>query len=146
METLKYKVIKNKAQYNQYCNQLEDLLTAENIAKDQQAEIDLLTLLIHSWDEQHNTFRDIEPIPLLISLIKERGTTRKELLKLLNISKSHLSEILNYKKSLSKEIIRKLSSYFKISQEALNRAYVLRVSKPTRSKKAISKKRQLQPA
>jgi HTH-type transcriptional regulator/antitoxin HigA len=146
METLKYKVIKNKTQYNQYCNQLEDLLTAENVAKDQQAEIDLLTLLIHSWDERHNTFRDIEPIPLLISLIKERGTTRKELLKLLNISKSHLSEILNYKKSLSKEIIRKLSSYFKISQEALNRAYVLRVSKPTRSKKAISKKRQLQPA
>lgn len=41
-ETLKYTVIKNKEQYNRYCNILEDLIE-ENKHQD---EIELLTLLI----------------------------------------------------------------------------------------------------
>jgi HTH-type transcriptional regulator/antitoxin HigA len=145
METLKYKVIKNKTQYTQYCDILEDIVTAGNITKNQQAEIDLLTLLIHTWDDEHNTFQNLEPIPLLNSLIKERGVSREELLKLLNISKSHLSEILNCKKSLSKEIIRQLSSYFKVSQEALNRPYRLKVSRQIPVRKG-RRKRELQSA
>jgi len=35
--------------------------------------------------------------------------------------------MLNYKKGLSKEAIRKLSAYFKVSQEAFNRPHKLNV-------------------
>jgi HTH-type transcriptional regulator/antitoxin HigA len=45
---------------------------------------------------------------------------------LLGISKSYVSEILNYKKGFSKSVIRLLSTYFKVSQEAFNRSYALK--------------------
>jgi HTH-type transcriptional regulator/antitoxin HigA len=49
----------------------------------------------------------------------------KDLVMLLGISKSYISEILNYKKGFSKSVIRLLSTYFKVSQEAFNRPYDL---------------------
>ena len=52
----------------------------------------------------------------------------KDLVTLLGISKSYISEILNYKKGFSKSIIRSLSTYFKVSQEAFNRPYALKSS------------------
>ena len=54
METaaIKYTTIKNREQYNDYCDQLEALVSREN-AETFQDEIDLLTLLIEKYDEEH---------------------------------------------------------------------------------------------
>ena len=135
METLKYKVIKTKTQYNQYCKELENLLEKEG-GKRVQDEIDLLTLLIEKWDSEHNTFEEIDPIRLLASLMLGHNMKPKDLVDLLEISKGNVSEILHYKKGLSKEVIRKLSDYFKVSQEAFNRPYKLRVAENSRFKNA----------
>jgi HTH-type transcriptional regulator/antitoxin HigA len=126
METLKYTVIKNKTQYNKYCQQLESLLESETGNKSLQDEIDLLTLLIETWDADHNTFEDIDPIRLLQSLMDEHEMKPKDLVPVLNVSKGYVSEILNYKKGLSKDVIRMLADYFKVSQEAFNRRYDLK--------------------
>ena len=45
METLKYKIIKNVEQYNDYCDVLENLVAEEDI--NTLDEIELLTLLRH---------------------------------------------------------------------------------------------------
>lgn len=50
----------------------------------------------------------------------------KDLTEILGVSKGLVSDILNYKKGLSKDIIRLLSAYFKVSQEAFNRPYRLK--------------------
>lgn len=134
METLKYKVIKSKTQYNIYCKELENLL--ERGGKGVQDEIDLLTLLIEKWDNEHNTFEEIDPIRLLTSLMEEHNMKPKDLVDLLEISKGYVSEILHYKKGLSKEVIRKLANYFKVSQEAFNRPYKLKVAENSRFKNA----------
>ena len=115
METLKFTIIKNKEQYNKYCNILEDLVTQDR--KEVQDEIDLLTLLIEKWDNEHNTFNDSDPIELLKSLMEEHNLKAKDLADILDLSKGTISKILNYQKGLSKETIRKLSDYFKLSQE-----------------------------
>ena len=128
MLILKYKIIKSKAQYNQYCKQSEDLLTSGSKGKGIQDEIELLTLLIEKWDTEHNSFTELDPIRLLHSLMEERRMKPKDLVDVLGISKGYVSEILNYKKGLSKEVIRKLAECFKISQEAFNRPYKLRVA------------------
>ena len=133
METLKYKVIKTKTQYNQYCKELENLLEKES-GKGMQDEIDLLTLLIEKWDRDHNTFDEIDPIRLLTSLMAEHNMKSKDLVNLLDISKGYVSEILHHKKGLSKEVIRKLSDYFKVSQKAFNRPYKLKVVENSRVK------------
>ena len=48
------------------------------------------------------------------------------LVDILDLSKGTISKILNYPKGLSKDTIRKLSDFFKVSQEAFNRPYKLK--------------------
>ena len=126
MKTLKYTVIKSSPQYDMYCRTLEDLLGGNDNSKDAMDEIELLTLLIEKWDAEHSTLNEVNPIELLHSLMNDHNLKAKDLVEILGVSKGLVSDILNYKKGLSKEIIRILSSYFKVSQEAFNRPYKLK--------------------
>lgn len=123
METLKYRIIKDVKQYKEYCDILEELILNDNKAA--MDEIELLTLLIEKWDNEHNTFNDSDPIELLNALMEEHDLKAKDLVEILELSKGTVSKILNYHKGLSKDTIRKLSDYFKVSQEAFNRPYKL---------------------
>lgn len=123
MKTLKYTIIKNKTQYNTYCEMLEDFILLDK--EETRDEIELLTLLIEKWDEENNSFTDLNPIELLKALMEEHLLKAQDLVEILNLSKGTISKILNYHKGLSKETIRTLSDYFKVSQEAFNRPYAL---------------------
>jgi HTH-type transcriptional regulator/antitoxin HigA len=123
METLKYKIIKTQEQYNSYCNLLEDLLIQKNANLSD--EIELLTLLIEKWDKEHNSFNELDPVELIKALMEENNLKAKDLIHILDLSKGTISKILSYQKGLSKETIRKLSDYFKVSQETFNRPYKL---------------------
>ncbi len=123
MEILKYRIIKTKKQYNKYCEIMEDLVCSEN--PDVQDEVDLLSLLIEKWDNEHNSLMDLNPIELLKSLMNDNNMKSKDLVEILDLSKGTVSKILNYHKGLSKETIRRLADYFKLSQEAFNRSYKL---------------------
>jgi HTH-type transcriptional regulator/antitoxin HigA len=125
METLKYKVIKSKTQYNTYCKALEQLLESGAKSKAVKEEVDLLTLLIETWDEAHNSFPTQDPVALLLSLMEERQLKAKDLVEILGVSKSLVSDILHYKKGMIKDIIRNLATHFSVSQEAFNRPYLL---------------------
>jgi HTH-type transcriptional regulator/antitoxin HigA len=125
METLKYKVIKSEAQYDKYCRQLEELLNSGSKSKAVNDEIELLTLLIEKWDEEHNSFDDADPIEILKSLMKDHKMKSVDLASLMEVSEGLVSDMLNYKKGLSKETIRILSERFKLGQEAFNRPYKL---------------------
>ena len=122
METLKYTIIKDKEQYNKYCDILEDLIPYDK----SQDEIDLLTLLIEKWDNEHDTFKDSDPVEFLKALMSDNNLKAKDLVDILDLSKGTISKILNYHKGLSKDTIRKLSDFFKVSQEAFNRPYKLK--------------------
>jgi HTH-type transcriptional regulator / antitoxin HigA len=124
MEALKYKIIKTEEQYNDYCVVLENLLAKNDpFVTD---DIELLTYLIEKWDNEHNTFDELNPIELLHELMHENNLKAKDLVDILKVSKGLISDILNYKKGLSKEIIRLLAIHFKVSQEAFNRPYKLK--------------------
>ena len=124
-QTLKYTVIKTREQYDQYCLALERLLGANPEADD---EVELLTLLIETWDEQQSTMLDKDPIQLLHAMMASNELKGKDLVEILGLTKGTVSKILNYQKGLSKESIRKLSHHFKLSQAAFNRHYVLKGS------------------
>lgn len=126
METLKYTIIKNKEQYDLYCNILESLTDIEEKDINTEDEIDLLTLLIEKYDEEHNTFNQVDPIRLLRSFMDDHQMSATALSALLDVSKGYVSDILNYKKGLSKEVIRKLAEHFKVRQDAFNRPYPLK--------------------
>jgi HTH-type transcriptional regulator / antitoxin HigA len=126
METLKYKVIKSKTQYKEYCNMLEELVFTKTKNKEIKDEIELLTFLIEKYDDEHNTFVALDPIELLHVLMNEHNLKAKDLVEILDVSKGMVSDILHYKKGLSKEIIRTLARHFRVSQEAFNRPYKLK--------------------
>ncbi|NBC56995.1 MAG: helix-turn-helix domain-containing protein [Bacteroidetes bacterium] len=122
-EVLKYTVIHNQEQYNEYCDILEELVVSES---NQEDEIELLNLLIEKWDQTQFSREDLDPIQSLKALMSENNLRAKDLISILNLSKGTISKILNYQKGLSKESIRKLADYFKISQEVFNRPYKLK--------------------
>jgi HTH-type transcriptional regulator / antitoxin HigA len=128
MQTLQYAIIKNDKQYNKYCNALELLNDEKKKTKSIKDEIELLTLLIDKYDEEHNSFELSDPIALLRSLMKEHNMKSVTLANFLNVSEGLISDMINYKKGLSKEVIRKLSNKFKVSQEAFNRPYILDIA------------------
>ena len=136
METLQYKIIKTDTQYNKYCGILESLIDSGKKTKEVQDEIELITLLIEKYDEEHNTFDDADPIELLKALMKENKIKAVDLAKLLHVSEGLVSDMLNYKKGLSKETIRILSERFKLNQEAFNRPYKLVVPENSHLKNA----------
>ena len=123
---MKYKIIKSIEQYNHYCKSLESLLESRTKSKEAKDEIELLTVLIEKWDAEHSTLTEINPVELIHSLMKDHNLHAKDLVEILGVSKGLVSDILNYKKGLSKNIIRILSGYFKVSQEAFNRPYKLK--------------------
>ncbi|MDD3728664.1 MAG: hypothetical protein PHN40_10030, partial [Dysgonamonadaceae bacterium] len=69
MKTLKYTVIKDIDQYTNYCDILEELLLEDK--RETEEEVELLTLLIEKWDDEHTTFNDADPIELLKALMRE---------------------------------------------------------------------------
>ncbi len=124
MKELKYTVIKSREQYDEYCRILEDLLDKDDEGLEEEAE--LLTLLIENWDGENNFHSEIEdPVKILKVLMEENGLKAKDLTEILGISKGTISKILNYHKGMSKETIRKLSQYFRLSQDIFNRPYTL---------------------
>jgi HTH-type transcriptional regulator/antitoxin HigA len=125
MEALIYRIIKTEKQYNDYCQLLEELVVLKKRNKYQQDTIELLTLLIEKWDEQHNSFTDTDPVELLKYLMAENKLKAIDLAGVLGVGKSLVSDVLNYRRGLSKEIIRKLADHFKLSQEVFNKPYKL---------------------
>ena len=127
MKTLPYTLIKTEQQYQAYCQELETLLT-EAPTPAAQDEVDLLTLLIETWDEAHARLPPADPIDLLRSLMAGRQLLAKDLTGILAIGKGAVSDILNRRRGMSKAVIRRLASYFHVSQEAFNRPYELAVT------------------
>lgn len=125
METLQYRVIKTITQYKEYCHLLEEMTMIKKKTRQQQDTIELLTLLIETWDKEHNTFSDADPVELLTYLMNENKLKAVDLARELDVSKSLVSDILNYRRGLSRDIIRKLASRFKVSQELFNKPYKL---------------------
>ena len=63
MSMLKYTIIKSTTQYNEYCAQLESLLSKGSDSIND--EVELLTLLIEKWDKDQNSFDDKDPIEII---------------------------------------------------------------------------------
>jgi HTH-type transcriptional regulator / antitoxin HigA len=132
MEILKYKIIKSDVQYSKYCDKLKELVDSKKKSKEINDEIELLSLLIKKYDDEHNTFDETDPIEILKSLMKDYKIKAVDLATMLEVSEGLVSDMLKYKKGLSKETIRILSDRFKMNQEAFNRPYKLKNSVDTK--------------
>ena len=141
--TLRYTIIKDSEQYYKYCDILEELILDDD--EKYSDDIELLHLLIEKWDRDHNTLNDLDPVELIKALMTENNLKAKDMIDILELSKGTISKILNYRKGLSKDTIRKLSDYFKVTQEAFNKPYKLisEVNKHYRNASLMNTKKDL---
>jgi HTH-type transcriptional regulator/antitoxin HigA len=120
---IKYRVIDSDTLYENYCDVLEKLVFSSPITPEIQDEINLLTLLIETYDKQNSQFRNLDPVQLLKSLLAEHKMKAADLARKLQVSEGLVSDILKYKKGMSKKTIRGIAELFKMQQEAFNRPY-----------------------
>ncbi|MEM8893996.1 MAG: helix-turn-helix domain-containing protein, partial [Bacteroidota bacterium] len=118
----------------------------DTITVEVEEEMELLTVLIEKYDQENNSFEEIDPIQLLSSLMEDHNLKAKDLVAILGVSKGLVSDILNYKKGLSKEVIRKLSEHFSMNQEAFNRPYKLKLDPQLRNASVMNTKKELEAA
>jgi HTH-type transcriptional regulator / antitoxin HigA len=138
---LQFTVIKSDRQYKRYCDRLESLLKKKVMSKIVEDEIELLTLLIETYENAQIPKVDLDPVQLLRDLLKEHNMKAVDLATLLNVSEGLVSDMLKYKKGFSKETVRILADRFKMRQEAFNRPYSL--VKVDQRKKAATEKSSL---
>jgi HTH-type transcriptional regulator/antitoxin HigA len=120
---MKYRVIDSDTLYEHYCDVLEKLVFSSPITPEIQDEINLLTLLIETYDKQNSHFTNLDPVQLLKSLMAEHKMKAADLARKLHVSEGLISDILKYKKGMSKKTIRGIAELFKMQQEAFNRPY-----------------------
>jgi len=125
MKTLKYKLINSRKQYNQYCDILEDLCSKNSSKLND--EIDLLSLLISEYnDRKMDQYQsEMNPVDLLIDLLKENELTQIELSKRIKVSPQLLNDVIKYRREITKNLAYKLSTEFKLKYYSFLKPYRL---------------------
>ena len=113
--------IRSKRDYEAALKQAEILwdAPARSVGAD---GIQVLVLLIQSYENSHYAIPDAEPIDFLLNVMDVRGLTRKDLEPFIG-SRARVAEMLNRMHPLSLEMIRRLPTGHGIPAEVLIQPY-----------------------
>lgn len=111
-------VITTEAEYDRVAALLDKLavIPASRITPEQERLLDLLTLLVEKYDEEHYQIPDAAPHEIIQYLMQERGLRNKDLEALLG-SRGVTSEVISGKRKPSKTQIKNLAEFFGVSPE-----------------------------
>jgi len=123
MKKITYTIVKNRTQYDEYCEKVESL--TDNYKEENDDEIELLSYLIQKFnDEQSEKYLlNLNPVELLQDLLSENRISQKELSKRINISPQLVNDILKYRREITKNIAYKLSKEFNMKFYAFLKPY-----------------------
>jgi HTH-type transcriptional regulator/antitoxin HigA len=109
------KVVKTEEENERALAIVESLLEKGegNITPEEDALLDLLTDLIHDFEEKAYPIPKSEPHEMVRFLLEQRGLTPKDLWPIVG-SKSRVSEILAGKRAMTKEQAKKLAEFFHV--------------------------------
>jgi HTH-type transcriptional regulator/antitoxin HigA len=121
---MELKPIRTKKDYQTALATVDQLWNAR--AKSLEADrLDVLAMLIESYERQHFPIPDPDPIEFLNHVMEARGLVRKDLEPYIG-PRGRVSDILNRTRPLTLEMIRRLADGLKIPAEVLIRPYSLR--------------------
>jgi HTH-type transcriptional regulator / antitoxin HigA len=107
-------VIRSDDELEQYTERLLKLSSKAHPTRSEQCLIELLTLLIEHYEEEHYAIPDASPLEVLHFLMEQNGLKQRDLITELG-SEANVSLILSGKRSLTREHIAKLSRRFHVS-------------------------------
>jgi HTH-type transcriptional regulator / antitoxin HigA len=112
------RAIRTEAEYDHTAELVGRLATKgeENLTPEEEALLELLTVLIERYDDEHYAIPDAPPHAVIQMLMRDRGLRHKDMIPILG-SRGTTSDVINGKRSPSKTQIKALASFFKVSPE-----------------------------
>lgn len=118
------KPIKSKRQYESYLKKAYALLQEELRPNSQEAdELEMLTILIESYEKQHYPITPPHPIEAILFRLDQLGMKKSQLKEILG-HRSRINEVLSGKRKLSLAMIRNLNNTLQIPAEVLIKEYL----------------------
>jgi len=107
------RVIHNDAELEAYTDALFQLTALESPSRSEVEAIELLTLLVERYEEEHSFIPAADPASVVRFLIEQQNLTQRDLIPQFG-SESAVSMFLTGKRNLTLEQVRKLSARFKL--------------------------------
>ena len=107
------RVIHNDDELEVYTEALFQLTAKENPSTAEMEAIELLTLLVERYEQEHYFIPAADPVSLVRFLIEQQHLTQRDLIPQFG-SESAVSMFLNGQRNLTIEQVRKLSTRFKL--------------------------------
>jgi len=127
--------IKTEDDYKAALTEIERLFEALPETADGD-RLDILTMLVESYEEQHHAIPPPDPVAALEYYLESRGLTRRDLEPYLG-SRARVAEVLNRRRALTIEMIRRLHQGLGISAEVLIQPYPLHGQRPSRAGRPV---------
>lgn len=110
-------VIRTKAENEYYLSVVAGLMRkGAALTKEEAALLDLLSLLIETFERHHYQLKKSTPAAILNELMAANRLKQSDLLPVFG-SKGRVSEVVNGKRSISKEQAKKLAVFFHVSAD-----------------------------
>ena len=110
-------VIQTKAENEHYLAIVEGLMRkGEALSKEETVLLDLLSLLIETFERKHYKRKQSTPRAILNELMATNRLKQSDLLSVFG-TKGRVSEVVNGKRDISKEQAKKLAAFFHVSAE-----------------------------
>ena len=107
------RVIHNDEELEEYSDALFHLTALKNPSLAEREAVELLTLLVERYEEEHYPVPGADPISVLRFLIENQGLTQRDLIPQFG-TESAVSMFLAGKRKLTTEQIRRLADRFKL--------------------------------
>ncbi len=121
---MELKPIRTKKDYLAALTEVDRLWDAP--ARSAEADrLELLSMLIESYERRHFPITDPDPIEFLNHVMESRGLTRKDLEPFIG-PRGRVADILNRTRPLTLEMIRRLADGLKLPADVLIKPYGLR--------------------
>lgn len=111
--------IKTEADYESALEEIDTLLDAKE-GSSQEERLELLSILVEVWEDEHYPIGPPDPIEAIKFMMKQNGLTRKDLEPYIG-PRSRVADVLNRQRPLSLKMIRKLHDNLGIPAEILIR-------------------------
>jgi HTH-type transcriptional regulator/antitoxin HigA len=106
--------VASEAEYDRLLALIDSHYPRRHESADMYRFVDLLTILVHTYESQAHALPLLPPIELLKVLMIERGFKQKDLLDVFK-TKSIVSEVLSGRRELTREHIERLALKFTVS-------------------------------
>jgi HTH-type transcriptional regulator / antitoxin HigA len=110
--------IRSEAELDRAIAMIDRLTDREELRPEESDYRDVLSGLVHSYEEEHDPIPDTSPDEMLRFLIDSKGVTQAAVAIEAGISESTISEILSGKRGISRSVRERLGKYFAVRPSA----------------------------